>query len=408
GTLSSRLAAARKRLAERLKARGVAPAAGLSTLLGLLAASARAAVPPALQAGSAAAAAIAGGVLKAMTLAKLKAPVAFAALVLALAAWAPVPPPVPAAAAAPVPKGPDRGVVWVYRPTFGPDARLTLTGYTPGGTKLEEFVLPDRDDCYLGLTPDGRKIAFVGKGGKPAETRKAEGLTVHLRDIGAAEGTDTGIPADSCPVWSRDMKRAVYAHGSRPNGEAGAAYKLLDLATRKETPLGLPADHYPVLWSPDGTWLLVVRRGGVSPVWCRYDLAGGKLETLVDRRFYYYMDLSPDGKTLIGFGQPRPEEPGGPRVRWEIDRFDVATGAMTPADKFAYGPRDGIIMSRWSPDGARVVHAVRECPPMGEESYRIVVCDPDGGNEVKLTAGRGQFMGWIYWLPTRPRPAAPK
>jgi hypothetical protein len=51
---------------------------------------------------------------------------------------------------------------------------------------------------------------------------------------------------------------------------------------------------------------------------------------------------------------------------------------------------------------------VREKNAKGEESVRLVVCDPDGGNEVKLLATRRQFMGDISWLPSRHKVAAPQ
>jgi dipeptidyl aminopeptidase/acylaminoacyl peptidase len=186
----------------------------------------------------------------------------------------------------------------------------------------------------------------------------------------------------------------------------------------------MPADYLVVRWSPDGSWLLVFQRSvnerfEVSEAYHRYVLATGKIQTITDRRSYYNADLSPDGKTLIGFGEPGlPPDPTNRSPR-ELSRFDVATGAVTKADKFAQKPDDMFAMSRWSPDGRRVALALREIPVRepGEdpkkgaqkESFRVVVCDPDGGNEVKLTASQGQFAGRIYWLPTRPKAApAPK
>src|SRR5262249_25413064 len=139
------------------------------------------------------------------------------------------------------------------------------------------------------------------------------GLTVHLRDIGdAAKGTDTGIPAgedQSWPVWSPDMKKAIYGRVTARDGVGPLAFKyaLVDLATRKETPLDVPGDFFVMCWSPDGKWLLGARSWATAPCWQRYTLADGKLHTIVKDRNYSYMDLSPDGKTLIGFGQTQEE-----------------------------------------------------------------------------------------------------
>jgi RNA polymerase sigma factor (sigma-70 family) len=416
GTLSSRLAAARRRLAARLKARGVAFSAGL---FAALVSSANAAVPPALRAATGSVSAIANGVIRTMMLSKLKLAVVGVVIAVFTLLGAVGTGPTPGLRAAPVPpvvKAPaDQGVIWVYHPRLR--APTTLTGYTPDGKLVEEIKLPDGDDCFLGLTPDGRQIVYVGKNGKLADDRTEKGLTVHLRDIGeGVEGTDTGLPAGAgyqCPVWSPDMKRVAYASTAEqaPDGVSYLCkYAIMDLATKKTTPIDIAPKHHVVKWSGDARWLLVSETS-LGGVYSRYTLADGKLHPIVTKRFYFYMDLSPDGKTLIGYGEGQQGVVGGPRIPWEIDRFDSATGAMTKADKFAHTPSDMIVLSKWSPDGKRVVHAVRERAPEqpgGEEAYRVVVCDPDGGNEVKLTAAKGQYMGWIYWVPTRDKGMPPK
>jgi RNA polymerase sigma factor (sigma-70 family) len=418
GTLSSRLAAARRQLAARLKARGVTLSAGL---FAALVSSARAAVPPALHAATGSVSAIANGVLRAMMLSKLKLAALGIVTAVAILGASTIGPTGGLGAAPLLKTRADPGVIWVYHPFAPAPGTRTgyttrLTGYTPGGRVVEDITLPDGDDCFLGLTPDGRQIVYAGKAGKTVGDRSEKGLTVHLRDIGdGVEGTDTGLPTGlgyRCPVWSPDMKRVVYATTAEAGDGVTYVYKyaIMDLATKKVTPLDLSSGYDVARWSSDGSWLLVAPAsiGGVG--WSQYTLADGKLRTLVEKRSYFYMDLSPDGKTLIGFGPGRDGVVGGPRVPWEIDRFDVATGKMTRADKFAHTPQDSTAMSRWSPDGKRVAHSVRERAPDrlgGGESYRLVVCDPDGGNEVKLAAADGQFMGWIYWLPTRSKVAGP-
>src|SRR5262249_1296989 len=109
----------------------------------------------------------------------------------------------------------------------------------------------------------------------------------------------------------------------------------------------------------------------------------------------------------IGYGNTEQGVVGGPRPPCSVNRFDVETGAMTTGDKWTRKPEEFLVISRWSPDGKRVAHAVREKNEKGEESARILVCDPDGGNAVKLQAIPSQFMGDISWLPS-PRKAAPR
>jgi hypothetical protein len=277
---------------------------------------------------------------------------------------------------------------------------------------MREINLSD-GDCYLGLTPDGQKVAFAGKDGKLADSPHRKGLTVHLRDIGdGTEGTDTGIPAGpdyTVPIWSPDMKKAVYGTVTARNGVIPSAYRyaLVDLGSKKETPLDLPASFNLLRWSSDGKWLLGYQ-WGLPPNVQRYTFADGKLNTIVRTRFDFYLDLSPDGKTIIGYGLTREGVIGGPLPPCSMNRFDVEIGVMMTGDRWVRKPDDFLVISRWSLDGKRVAHAVRERNAKGEESARIVVCDSDGGDEMKLSVIPTQFMGDIYWLPSRKGLAPPK
>src|SRR5262245_55924876 len=395
GTLSARVSRARKKLLDRLSTRGLTPA--IAVVLGT--ASATVAVPTPLlmwvrhhladgfvsvpKSIRNLAAAAAGG--SSMTLKWIGATGVLGLLFAAFAAWSFLP--APNTAAAPAPKlAADRGVIWVYHPNT--DKLATLTAYTPEGRKKEEITIRD-GDCYIGLTPDGQKLAFMGKNGKRAGSPQEKGLTVHLREIGdAAEGTDTGIPAGEdyfYPLWSSDMKKAVVARVTARNGVIPSAYQyaIVDIATKKQTILGVPADLLVTRWSPDGGWLLGYQWSNFQH-WQRYTLADGKLHSIVKNRVHQYMDVSPDSKTLIGYGHTREGVVGGPLPPLGMNQFDVVTGAVTTGDKWTQTPDDIMVISRWSPDGKRVAHAVRTNTAKGEETGRILVCDPDGGNEVKL------------------------
>src|SRR5580704_2884774 len=108
GTLSSRLAAARKQLATKLKARGVTC---IATLLTILATSANAATPTALKVASSTASEICQGVLRTMLrtvlLAKLRNTAVVCTTVAAFALWAFAPAQLPAAVEGPM--GPEKG-----------------------------------------------------------------------------------------------------------------------------------------------------------------------------------------------------------------------------------------------------------------------------------------------------------
>jgi Tol biopolymer transport system component len=201
------------------------------------------------------------------------------------------------------------------------------------------------------------------------------------------------------------MKKAVVARVTARNGVIPSAYQyvMMDIATRKQTILGVPGDLTVTRWSPDGKWLLGYQYSNFQH-WQRYTLADGKLHSVVKNRVHHYMDVSPDSKALIGSGHTREGVVGQPLPPRGMNQFDVETGAMTTGDKWMQTPDDIFVISRWSPDGKRVAHVVRERNEKGEESARILVCDPNGGNAVRLAAIPSQFMGDISWLPS-PRKA---
>src|SRR5262249_22444643 len=155
--------------------------------------------------------------------------------------------------------------------------------------------------------------------------------------------------------------KAIYGRVTARNGVIASAYKYVavDLASKKETPLNVPGDFLLARCSPDGKWLLGYQYTNFQH-WQRYTLADGKLHSIANGPFHAYMDLSPDGKTLIGYGQTRKGVIGGPQPPRGVNRFDVETGAMTTGDRWAGTSEDLLAISRWSPDGKRIAHAVRE------------------------------------------------
>ena len=90
-----------------------------------------------------------------------------------------------------------------------------------------------------------------------------------------------------------------------------------------------------------------------------YDLEAGKVVfELANRRFYYQMQLSPDGKYLAGFS-------GGPHVFNEqyrddlmlcrADLFELATGQLTVLAPECLNLVSAGLGFRWSPDSRRVL-----------------------------------------------------
>ena len=220
GTLSSRLAAARKQLATRLKARGVVFSAGL---MSSLATSASAAIPPAIASATTAVSLIATGVLRTMLLAKFKLATTVCVLVTAIIGMSTfVPKSSMEAKAAPVPKvEKDEGLIWMYGKKTS-----TLTAYMPDGKVAKTIPLKDGKH-FRGFTPDGSQLMFAGKNGKLVEQNVTDGLTLHLRDINdTVEGTDTGLGCQSAEliVFSPDMKKIVRSRTETMENIAGKDY----------------------------------------------------------------------------------------------------------------------------------------------------------------------------------------
>lgn len=398
GTLSSRLAAARKSLAVRLQSRGV--------VLGVALASAAVVssdlVAATVAAGTGASLApvvvsLADGASAMTLLNKLK--LATVAAVFALCAmgyglW-----PAGETAAAPVPKPqPDGELLWVLN-----DITFELRAYSPDGKLVKELKLPE-GNRFLGITPDGQKIAFAGKKGKVVDAKETDGLTVHLRDIGTdTAGTDTGLdfqPGDYF-VWSADAGRVVRSRPTDPEKATSArTTTLYDLATRKSSELKLPTDHHAWQWAPDGRWLLVYS-GDVfqTPNWYKYTPADGTLVAIATNFPCFRADLSPDGKSLIGYVHRVVKENGEPRHDRKLVRVDVSTGVETTLGEFAEPTGFAYGWARWSPDGNRLAFWC-EVKHTADDSRReqLSVCDADTGERkavAELPSNAWVLQGWF-------------
>ena len=183
GTLSSRLAKARKLLAAALGRREFAFAVAASAPPTLCAATLRAATDTA----PAAVSALADGVTRFMLLSKLKLSAALGTFAVLLLGVAGVPTP-DHATAAPVPKeGAETGLLWVYDPPGG-----ELIAHTPEEKKVKAVKLHGEkahSDAFHGISAYGRHALFSGQGGKfPAAdkwlelTRQGE-LTLHRKPL---------------------------------------------------------------------------------------------------------------------------------------------------------------------------------------------------------------------------------
>jgi RNA polymerase sigma factor (sigma-70 family) len=413
GTVSSRLAAARHKLALRLRQRGVAlSAAGLSGALGQMSS---ASVPANLIARTVASANSSGqiptavatlsdGVLRIMLLHRLKSlapvlPLTIAGVI--ICAWlalagqnTPSQPnlqltasglqtPHPAAQPTPkvaenvqVPKSPNKLIF--YRAD-----RLNLID--PDG-KNEKTVAEDRAKFYHGevkFSPDGKRIAYLSHFEKylvPEAGNHLPSRHLFVRSLDE-KGPGTDLGGFRCRgydfAWSPD--------GSQIAISEETTHHIIDIKTKEKTALNLPKGHFLTDWSPDGKYFLTTMVEGVFTPDSMPDARlylmnrdGTELKVLTEpKHFNAFGRLSPDGKRVLycSLSLASQNDPGG----WPLNILDIATGKSNKVEDTPkkWQPKGGGIC--WSPDGKQIAYIWSEMPGDKKISH-LVVCDADGKN----------------------------
>jgi RNA polymerase sigma factor (sigma-70 family) len=310
GTLSSRLAQARKRLAARLVRPGAATAAVPAALVS---AAVRAAVGPV----PSSVAALAAGVCRMMLVTRLKL-LALAVAGLALLATgglsllpgraaepAARTPPRLAAWQPPAPKPADEGRVYVWLDDepfhLKPDGsdRKTLK---PAADLVEQWRT-----SHVRWSPKAGRVAYVaGETFDPQKGLLRGTLTVRP-DTGAGPPLEL---AGIVPGWhylSADGRRA-YLTGYEADAEGTPTAKLgsswvFDLRTRQRAKLDLPGDHFIEAVSPDGRLFVTGSSDGTKEKLSRHTwltpLGGSPVELFAENEYPYVARFSPDGRRLL-------------------------------------------------------------------------------------------------------------
>jgi RNA polymerase sigma factor (sigma-70 family) len=439
GTLSSRLATAKRLLADRLAGRGLL-AATLGAVLSGEAVAAR--VPAELAArtarllvGVAAGDSVAGvvpaevdrvanGVVSTMIVSKLRGPVAGAALlvvalgVLAAAGSGPVPPaPVPSVpltvAAHQAPKAVPDNLIWVQYKTG------KLVALTPPGQAQKEITLKD-GPLVMRVSPAAGRLWFAGQDGRSVEAnefgRWPEGrLTLHARGIDdKTTGEDLGVEVTESSVLSPDGKTlglvkllqtsVVGTDNDRPFIFENS---LIDVATKKVTKLDVPGNHQLFGIAPNGSWVLTFEytfppEKGTPPYRLNaVPLPGGKPRLLSGTlNAAYGSTISPDGTRVLVFAE---DLKGKEKADWVISAYviDVATAKAT---RIGGDPKQLWSVGVWSPDGKRIAYAWRAANDDGEPinsngvpPTRLVVCDADGKNSATVLTADEDFHVVAWW-----------
>ncbi|MBX9627257.1 MAG: hypothetical protein K2X82_25870 [Gemmataceae bacterium] len=431
GTLSSRLGKARKLLAARLQARGVAvPAAGLAVLADAL-------VPPRLLAQTSALAtaarplpagvvALSDGVTRSMFLHKLTLAAAGGLLLVAVGGLALAgypgadtpgspkaePPPAPKAAAAkPAVKGPNKLLYYkAGHPTLvDPDGK--------NEKRVAEDLGPGiRADARL--SPDGKRVALIARLADPNDPpadpnkpiQKPGGRLYVVSTDGSGKPVDLAVDECRTLAWSPDGTEVVtteFHHRpgivplpGRKEARALIAHTRVDIRTGNRTELDLPDGQLATDWSRDGRHFVTTAmgvEGGQETADVRLVSPDGAAEKkLTDPDELALLGrLSPDGKRLLYVRFDRKV-----RARELIVR-DLAAGKAAVVEVPDLG---AVVGYCWSPDGKRIAytrHGLKIVEP-DKVDWTLTVCDPDGKNATVIAKHQGPPQpldtgGWVDW-----------
>ncbi len=227
--------------------------------------------------------------------------------------------------------------IWTYDVDGGTARQLAIVPRGLPAVLTQRHVTQSNRFTSLGLSPDGKKIAFVGRGRvfAASATEGGEAQLVTTRDDAAYD----------VPVWAAGSRRIAYVVDSGTE-QAIATYDFPDGPQRVITPAG-HHDDYPH-WSPDGKLLAFVRDGRelhVMDVATRAEriVAHG----IMDRRPFGDMGniaFSPAGDWIAYADQDR----GG-----FTNAYVVRTAGGTPrAVTFLPNGNGGPLA--WAPDGTRL------------------------------------------------------
>jgi dipeptidyl aminopeptidase/acylaminoacyl peptidase len=407
GTLSSRLAKARKVLADRLRDRGVSlTVAGLAGLFGCTAgtvptALADAAIKVATRTGLVppAVAELSRGVFRTMLLKKLK--VVAVGLVLAV------------------------GLSWlavgsVLRSTLAQDAGKPVK--KPGGVQGKAAkqagpgrILFSRDGDFYTVDPDGKNERRIdlppGSGDTVVPSPDGRSLAYWTQAVDVPGPTElcvrklegqAAVTRFKLPdrigfilyCWSPDGTE-IHINTGTP-GRKGVQHLRVDLKARKLIPLKetFLKTHLVTDWTRDGKYFLTTSVGNGDEWQPRslhlmnrdgtehLALTGARDTALMGR-------LSPDGTRLLCMNSNR------------LSVMEVGKG-KSPVPVAGIPEGTEVVGYTWSPDGKRIVFTTgttRFLAPgeLAKMTSRLIVADPDGKNAKVLRAARGDLMFRVYW-----------
>jgi RNA polymerase sigma factor (sigma-70 family) len=434
GTVSSRLAAARKRLADRLRKRGVSTIGGVTGLL--VAGGTAGADAPLRMVASAIAfgagygapspvvSALVSGEIRTMFLTKLILATVLATFTAAAGLWplgsSAVPPPLSPLAVpvrAPVPPTlPREGVIVVnsFQPN-PPALLLTPEGKEIGTVAVGSAAAPinpgEQPVCPLlsgRLSPDGKRLVAFKLGPIPqGNVGPWTPMHLWLFDLDSKDGPSEPLMKDlrfPSAAWSADGTKL---YGSQIDPEkvtdprddtkpAPVVSWVYDFKTKKKTALALPPGHGIIDVSPDGQTLLTQLAEPRASQLQSFLVPLGTLKAQPLAKVPFQgMRFSPDGKGVIGSRMGKRGDKPPLTLLWVVS---VADGS----ERTISVPAEAVAVHRacWSPDGKRIAYEwaeeldapLRPAAPAGNPpapavngpnkvwASRVTVADLDGRN----------------------------
>ena len=211
------------------------------------------------------------------------------------------------------------------------------------------ITAPGVENVGQSLTPDGKKLAFVGnRAGK-------WGLWRNIWWTVAKFLSRPTITNRYGPRWSPDGTRLAYSRGL-PNRDQ---LMIWSSQTRTEEPLTTPSETYREVWdwSPDGKWLLISQGDGdppravlrLLPIFARPQAETQSRRITSNPDYFLFQgQFSPDGKWIV-FEAVRASPT--PRAQSIIFVMPAAGGPWTRISTEGVHWDD---KPRWSPDGKTI------------------------------------------------------
>jgi Tol biopolymer transport system component len=258
------------------------------------------------------------------------------------------------------------------------------------------------------MTPDGQKIAFIGRNGHLAEEDAKDG-TLHIRDVNdSTEGEDLGLGYQERDTfqWSPDRKQIVRERSAIVGDTIVRSYVLFDVATKKETSFEVPANLEFSQWLDDGKLYFyeAIRNDPRYPTLPRLrdwtmPAVGGKPTILCENASLWLLKSVGDG-SYFGLGRlhenPKNESEYVVYRRWLRISAKGEASVVKTFDEFES------VGLKLSPDRRQVacMGQTRGTDPDRTGSSTLLLYDLDGKNERKILTlpnddKQTQMLGWF-------------